>query len=85
MYREWMGSAEHETMPSGRIRKPSHVLICQWVLAAWKLIPEDLGQKSFKKCCFTNDLDGTKDDAVWESEDDGSSEREPSESEDENE
>ena len=31
--------------------------------AAWKAIPES---RSFKKCCISNDFDGSEDDILWE-------------------
>jgi hypothetical protein len=34
------------------------------VSAAWKAIPESIIVRSFKKCCISNALDGSKDD-VW--------------------
>ena len=37
--------------------------------AAWKVIPEHIIVRSFKKCCISNALDGSEDDNLWE--DDG--------------
>jgi hypothetical protein len=34
--------------------------------APWKAIPESIIVRSFKKCCISNALDGSKDDIVWE-------------------
>jgi len=39
------------------------------VSAAWKVIPESIIVRSFKKCCISNALDGTEDHILWE--DDG--------------
>jgi len=39
------------------------------VLAAWKAITESNIFRSFKQCCISNALDGSKDDILWE--DDG--------------
>ena len=39
------------------------------VSAAWKVIPESIIVRSFKKCCLSNALDGSEDDILWE--DDG--------------
>jgi hypothetical protein len=36
------------------------------VSAAWKAIPESIIIRSFKKCCISNALDGSKDDIGWE-------------------
>jgi hypothetical protein len=40
------------------------------VSAARKAIPESIIVRSFKKCCISNALDGSKDDILWK--DDGS-------------
>ena len=37
--------------------------------AAWKVIPETIIVRSFKKCCISNGVDGSEDDILWE--DDG--------------
>ena len=54
-----------ELTETGKIKcaAPSAV---QWVLAAWKAIPESIIIRSFKKCCISNALDGSEDDIVWE-------------------
>jgi hypothetical protein len=36
------------------------------VSAAWKAIPESIIIRSFKKCCISNALDGSKNDILWE-------------------
>jgi hypothetical protein len=38
----------------------------RWVSAAWKAIPESIIVRSFTECCISNDLDGSKDDIIWE-------------------
>lgn len=52
-------------------KKPSLTLLCEWILVAWKLIPNYLVVNAFKKCCISNSLDGTgtEDNVVWDSED----------------
>jgi hypothetical protein len=35
-------------------------------MAAWKAILESIMVRSFKKCCISNALYGSKDDIVWE-------------------
>ena len=37
--------------------------------AAWKTILESIIVRSFKKCCISNALDGSKDDILWEDDD----------------
>jgi len=36
------------------------------VLAAWKVILENIIVRSFKKCCISNALDGSEEDILWE-------------------
>jgi len=36
------------------------------VSAAWKVIPESIIVRSFKKCYISNALDGSEDNIVWE-------------------
>ena len=43
--------------------------VARWVWAAWKAIPESVIIRSFKKCCISNDLDGSEDEILRE--DDG--------------
>jgi len=43
--------------------------VARWASAALKAIPESIIVRSFKKCCISNVLDGSKDDFLWE--DDG--------------
>ncbi|KAJ8891828.1 hypothetical protein PR048_004382 [Dryococelus australis] len=64
---EWMANGRHEMTLTEQLRRPSLSLMCQWVLDAWVMIPETLVEKSFKKCCISNLLDGTEDD--WRSDD----------------
>ena len=43
--------------------------VARWVSAAWKAILENIIVSSFKNCCISNALDGSKGDILWE--DDG--------------
>ena len=43
-----------------------------WVLSAWTRIPAELVEKSFKKCCISNALDGTEGDLLWDDDEDDS-------------
>jgi len=40
--------------------------VALWVLAAWKVILENIIVRSFKKCCISNALDGSEEDILWE-------------------
>lgn len=35
-------------------------------VSAWRSLPDSMVEKAFKKCCISNCLDGTEDDALWE-------------------
>lgn len=83
LYTDWMAEGLHDLTPTGRIRKPDIALLCQWIVDAWKMIPDDMVRKSFKKCCISNRLDGTEDDAVWDNDDDASVNASDSDSSDE--
>jgi hypothetical protein len=41
-------------------------VLCEWVLEAWNAISSDNIIHRFKKCCISNNLDGTEDDMLWE-------------------
>ncbi|KAJ9581650.1 hypothetical protein L9F63_023167 [Diploptera punctata] len=49
---------------SGRLKKPSLTQICEWIVAAWDLIPQDMVTKSFKVTSISNAMDGTEDNAL---------------------
>jgi hypothetical protein len=67
LYGEWLLSGNCPLTPAGNIRRPSEALLGQWIKTAWNDIsPESIG-KGFKKCCVSNDMNGTEDDDVlWE-------------------
>jgi hypothetical protein len=56
-------------LSSNRPLRTAPLEVARWVSAAWKAIPESIIVQSFKKCCISNALDGSKDDILWE--DDG--------------
>lgn len=70
---EWIQSDLPTKTKGGNLRKPDITVIAQWVKDAWDLIPAEMIVKSFKKCCISNNLDGTEDDAVYERSDDDTS------------
>ncbi|KAK2549399.1 hypothetical protein P5673_030228 [Acropora cervicornis] len=63
----WMAEGIHELMPTGRQKKPSEELMCQWISEAWLEIPPEMVARSFLKCGITNSLDGSEDDLVFDS------------------
>jgi hypothetical protein len=65
-YSNWLHSADHAYTPTGRMKKPSVSVLCEWVLEAWNAISSDTIIHGFKKCCISNISDGTEDDMLWE-------------------
>jgi len=65
-YLTWIADPAHELTETGQIKRTAPSEVAQWVLAAWKAIPESIIIRSFKKCCISNALE---DDILWE--DDG--------------
>uniref|UniRef100_A0A8C4RRH5 HTH CENPB-type domain-containing protein n=1 Tax=Erpetoichthys calabaricus TaxID=27687 RepID=A0A8C4RRH5_ERPCA len=61
MYTEWAATVVHNTTPTGKMKAPTLAQMCAWIIADWKLIPEDLAVKSFKKCSISNSIDGSDD------------------------
>ena len=67
---QWMADGIHEFTASGRQKKPSEELICSWISQAWNEIPAEMITASFLKCGITNNLDGSQDDLVYNSNED---------------
>jgi hypothetical protein len=64
-YEKWLCEPNKELTPTGKIKRAApHV--AHWISAAWKRIPA-LIEKFFKKCCISNELDGSEDDVFWTS------------------
>lgn len=56
---------DHQVTPTGKIKRASLTQVANWVMEAWRTISQDIIIKSFKKCCLTNSMDGSEDDALW--------------------
>ena len=54
---------------SGRLRKPSITLWCNWIIKAWDQIDPAAIIKSFKVCSISNALDGSEDSILYEGQD----------------
>ena len=68
LYETWMVNGPFTYTPFGKKRAFSKELVLTCIDRAWNGIPQDLIEKSFKSCGIANALDGSKDDAVWEEE-----------------
>jgi hypothetical protein len=65
-YSEWMAVGPHDSTLTGRIKKPSFKIICEWMTQAWGLISEEIIINTFQKTGISNALDWTENDCVWE-------------------
>ena len=68
-YLTWISDPARELTDTGKIKRAAPSEVVRGVSAAWKVIPERIIIRSFKKCCISNALDGSEDDILWE--DDG--------------
>lgn len=46
------------------MKSPGMEVYLNWIVEAWKALPEDLIAKSFKSCGITNSIDGSEDNAL---------------------
>lgn len=65
-YNKWLSNDDLPLTATGKVKRASASTIAQWVSIAWKRIPEEMVRKSFKKCCISNNLDGSEDDILYE-------------------
>ncbi|KAH7948926.1 hypothetical protein HPB49_003564 [Dermacentor silvarum] len=65
-YAEWMRSGEPAVTPTGRLKRALPATLCEWIVDAWASIPQDLVRRALKKCGFSNALDGTEDEYLWD-------------------
>ena len=52
--------------PAGNLKAPTLDILAQWVLESWEDVKKPVVEKSFKKCCISNKMDGTEDDILWD-------------------
>ena len=57
---------EPSLTPAVRRRAPTKEILVEWLVKAWNAIPSAMIQHRFKKCGISNNLDGTKDDVIFE-------------------
>jgi hypothetical protein len=65
LYGEWLLSGNCPLTPAGNIRRSSEALLGQWIKTAWDDISPESIVMGFKKCCVSNDMNGTEDDVLW--------------------
>jgi len=64
-YLTWIADPARVLTETGKIKRAAPSEVTRWVSAAWKAILESIMVRSFKKCCISNALDGSKDDIQW--------------------
>ena len=65
---QWMAEGGHSLTPTGKIRRPSIELMCSWIVRAWDMVDQGVIVTSFLKTGISNALDGSEDDALWQTE-----------------
>lgn len=64
----WMIEGEKQFTKGGAMKAPSLEIITGWIKQSWDDVSLSTVERSFKKCCISNALDGTEDDLIWEEE-----------------
>lgn len=49
------------------VKKITVLILCEWILLAWKDIPGDNIMYDFKTYCFSSNLNGSEDDSFFDS------------------
>ena len=71
-WNEWFCSDAVKTTKGGALQKPELPVVLRWVREAWDELPPAIIQRGFLKCCISNALDGSEDDAVYNGDSDES-------------
>ena len=61
-------AGNHEVTKRGNIKKTSSCSCDLFVDMAWKAVPEEMVQRSFKKCSISNAMDGNEDHLLFDDE-----------------
>ena len=64
IYDNWLAESEHQMTAHGNMKGPSRQQMIEWVSEAWKKLPAEVIEKSFKVCALSSNLDGSEDDQV---------------------
>lgn len=64
-YEQWLEASNRQLTPSGRMKRASVSEVARWIHNAWEALPSAIVSRAFLKCCLSNSLDGTDDDAVF--------------------
>ncbi|CAM5082762.1 unnamed protein product [Eretmochelys imbricata] len=66
MWSEWMCSSMAKLTKGRNLMKPEINLVAQQIKDACVSIPLEMTEKSFRKCCISNALNGSEDDAIFD-------------------
>src|SRR4051794_10992312 len=64
-YNHWMNEAIKEYTPSGKIKRPSYLLVANWVKESWYAVDTNIVRRSFKCCEVSNAINRSKDDLIF--------------------
>ena len=68
IHAQWTAEGGQSLTPTGKIRRPSIELMCSWTVRAWDMVDQRVFVTSFLKTGISNALDGSEDDALWQTE-----------------
>lgn len=63
-YDEWLSNGVHQFTESGNMKPVPQRLVLDWILTAWKAIPKEMIESSFKKCASTINDNGEENDQI---------------------
>ena len=64
LYDEWLSNGVYEFTESGNMRPLPRRLALDRILTAWKALPKEMAESSFKKCALTIDDNGKNDEQI---------------------
>lgn len=70
-WNNWMMSGEKSYTKGGAMGAASLDVLCDFVIKSWEKVKVETVIKSFKKCGISNAMDGTEDDLLWDTDDEG--------------
>ena len=68
IHAQWVAEGGHSLTTTGKIRRPSIELMCSWIVRAWDMVDQRVIVTSFLKTGISSALDGSEDDALWQTE-----------------
>ena len=64
LHDEWLSNGVYEFTESGNMKPVARRLVLDWILTAWKALPKEMVESSFKKCAITIDDNGEDDEQI---------------------